>query len=172
MAEKVTIARPYAKAAFESAREHGTLAHWSDFLATASAVVADDRVAKLLLSPRVTPAELAGLIAEVCSDALDGQLPGGQFDEQMGNFLKTLAHNRRLGLLPEVATIFERLRAEVENVADVYVASAVPLEETQRRRLNGALAARLKREIRLHCEVDESLIGGAVVRCGDFVIDG
>lgn len=163
MAEKITIARPYAKAAFESAREHDTLAQWSDFLARASAVVADDRVAKLLSSPRVAPAELVALIADVCGELVD---------EQAGNFLKVLAHNRRLGLLPEVAAIFETLRAEVENVADVHVMSAVPLDEVQRQRLSAAMAKRLQRAIRLHCEVDPALIGGAVVRAGDFVLDG
>jgi F-type H+-transporting ATPase subunit delta len=167
MAEKVTIARPYAKAAFEFAREHGVLARWSDFLANASAVVTDDRVAKLLLSPRVMPADLVGVIAGVC-----GSSSGESLDVPMSNFLETLAHNRRLGLLPHVAAIFETLRADVENIADVQVASAMALDDAQRARLRDALAKRLKREIRLHVDVDPSLIGGAVVRCGDFVIDG
>lgn len=171
MAEKVTIARPYAKAAFEFAREHGVLARWSDFLANASAVVADDRVAKLLLSPRVMPADLVGVIAGVCGSS-SGESPGESLDEPMSNFLETLAHNRRLGLLPHVAAIFETLRADVENIADVQVASAMALDDAQRARLRDALAKRLKREIRLHVDVDPSLIGGAIVRCGDFVIDG
>jgi F-type H+-transporting ATPase subunit delta len=167
MAEKVTIARPYAKAAFEFAREHGVLARWSDFLANASAVVTDDRVARLLLSPRVMPADLVGVIAGVC-----GSVSGESLGEPMGNFLETLAHNRRLGLLPHVATIFETLRADVENIADVQVASAMALNDAQRARLSDALARRLKREVRLHVDIDPSLIGGAIVRCGDFVIDG
>lgn len=167
MAEKVTIARPYAKAAFEFARERGILGRWSDFLANASAVVTDDRVATLLLSPRVMPADLVDVIAGVC-----GSASGESVDEPMGNFLETLAHNRRLGLLPHVAAIFETLRADVENIADVQVASAMALNDAQRARLSDALAKRLKREVRLHVDVDPSLIGGAIVRCGDFVIDG
>jgi len=163
MAEKVTIARPYARAAFAHAREKGSFPRWSEFLANASAVVADERVERLLLDPRVTPAELAGLISDVC---------GGTLDEHTSNFLNTLAQNRRLGLLPEIATIFEALRAEVENVADVHVTSAAPLDDAQRERLTSALRKRLKRDVRLHCKVDASLIGGAVVRAGDFVIDG
>lgn len=163
MAEKVTIARPYARAAFDYAREHDALARWSEFLAKASAVVADPHVVPLLGSPHVTPAQLVELISEVCGPAVD---------EPAANFLQTLAHNRRLGLLPEVAAIFEALRAEVENVADVQVTSAVPLEDAQRERLTAALRKRLRREVRLHCAVDPSLIGGAVVRSGDFVIDG
>jgi F-type H+-transporting ATPase subunit delta len=162
MAEKVTIARPYAKAAFEHAREHNAFAPWSGMLAKAAAVVADERVARLLSSPRVTPAELVSLIADV----------SGSLDEQMRNFLETLAQNRRLGILPQVAASYELLRAEVENVADVQVTSAAPLNEAQRERLLAALRQRLKREVRMHCEVDAGLIGGAIVRAGDFVIDG
>jgi F-type H+-transporting ATPase subunit delta len=162
MAEKVTIARPYAKAAFEYAREQGRFAPWSQMLSQAGAVVADPRVARLLLNPRVTPADLVGLIADV----------GGALDEQMRNFLDTLAQNRRLGLLPEIAASYELLRAEVENVADVHVTSAAPLDDAQRQRLLAALKKRMQREVRLHCDVDATLIGGAIVRAGDFVIDG
>jgi F-type H+-transporting ATPase subunit delta len=162
MAEKVTIARPYAKAAFEHAREHQAFAPWSAMLEKAGAVVADERVAPLLSNPRVAPAELVGLIAEVC----------GTLDDRMRNFLDTLAQNRRLALLPQIAAGYELLRAEVENVADVHVTSAAALNDSQRERLLAALRKRLKREVRLHCDVDAGLIGGAIVRTGDFVIDG
>ena len=163
MAEKATIARPYAKAAFESARQHRALESWSKVLATASSVVQDERVARLLSSPKVKPEQLSGLI---------GDIAGGDLDEQTRNFLATLASNRRLGLLPEIASMYEALRAEAENTADVQVVSAVALDEAQKQRLAQALKKRLKREVRLHCEVDASLIGGAIVRAGDFVIDG
>lgn len=163
MAEKATIARPYAKAAFESARQHHALEKWSAVLATASSVVQDERVAPLLSSPRVKPEELSGLI---------GDIAGQSMDEQTRNFLGTLASNRRLVLLPEIAGMYEALRAEAENIADVQVVSAVELNEAQKQRLAAALKTRLKREVRLHCEVDASLIGGAIVRAGDFVIDG
>lgn len=163
MAEKVTVARPYAKAAFELAREQGDFARWSNVLAAAAAVVHDSRVARLLSNPRVQPSELIDLIAAASGDALH---------ESGRNFLNTLAHNRRLSVLPEVAAHFEELRAEVENIADVHVTSASELDSKQRERLSLALGKRLKREIRLHCAVDAALIGGAIVRSGDFVIDG
>ena len=163
MAEKVTIARPYAKAAFEFARERNTFARWSDALRIASAVVADPSVEKLLNSPRVAAAQLVDLIAGVAGDALD---------EKGKNFLNTLAQNRRLGLLPEIAATYETLRAEIEQVADVHVTSAVPLDAAQRAKLTAALKKRLRREVRLHESVDKTLIGGAVVRSGDMVIDG
>jgi F-type H+-transporting ATPase subunit delta len=163
MAEKITIARPYAKAAFEQARASKALDRWSNILAAAAAVVADARVAKLLSSPRVTPDQLVGFIKEVTGPALD---------EQGTNFLRTLAENRRLGLLPEIAAMYEELRAEVENIADVQITSALPLDEGQKQRLAAALRKRLKREVRLHCDIDASLIGGAIARSGDLVIDG
>jgi F-type H+-transporting ATPase subunit delta len=161
MVEKVTLARPYARAAFEAAQEHKDFERWSQMLASAATTVADTRVVKLLSSPRVQPTDLVELIAEASSA-----------DERGRNFLNTLAQNRRLGVLPEVAAIYEELRADAENVTDVHVTSAVQLDETQRARLTAALKKRLKREIRLHCAVDASLIGGAIVRAGDFVIDG
>lgn len=163
MAEKATIARPYAKAAFEYAREHQSFDRWSQVLATGAAVVSDERAAHLLTNPRVKPEDLVGLIADVC---------GGALDEHGRNFMLTLATNRRLALLPNIAEIFETLRAEVENVLDVQLVSAVQLDEAQRERMSAALKKRFKREIRLHCAIDPSLIGGAIVRAGDFVIDG
>jgi F-type H+-transporting ATPase subunit delta len=134
MAEKVTIARPYAKAAFQYARERNAFAAWSETLATASAVVADAQVKRLLSSPRVTPNELVELIAGVVGQSLD---VNGR------NFLSTLAQNRRLGLLPEIAAIYEALRAEIEQIADVEVISAAELNEAQRVRLTTALKTRL-----------------------------
>lgn len=163
MAEKATIARPYAKAAFESARERNAFERWSTVLATASLVVQDERVARLLTSPRVKPEELSGLIADIAGESMD---------QYTRNFLATLSSNRRLGLLPEIASMYEVLRAEAENTADVQVISAVELNDAQKQRLATALKKRLQRDVRLHCEVDASLIGGAIVRAGDFVIDG
>jgi F-type H+-transporting ATPase subunit delta len=163
MAERVTIARPYARAAFAHAEARRDFERWSKLLTAAATVSADEQVQKLLASPLVTPAQLASLIAE---------LVGARQDDDGFNFLSTLAQNRRLGLLPEIAAIYETLRAEVENVADVQVTSAVALETAQRDRLAQALTKRLKREVRLNCVVDASLIGGAIVRSGDLVIDG
>ncbi len=163
MAEKATIARPYARAAFEFAQTNGTFKQWSEALSIAAAVVTDPSVAKLLNHPRVTAAQLVELIAQVAGSSLDGSAQ---------NFVATLAHNRRLGLLPHIAKMYEVLRADVERVADVDVISAVPLDAAQQQRLTAALQIRLKRSVRLHCSVDASLMGGAIVRSGDLVIDG
>ncbi|HET9693642.1 MAG TPA: F0F1 ATP synthase subunit delta [Steroidobacteraceae bacterium] len=163
MAERATVARPYAKAAFAYAREQGRLDAWSGWLGTARATVLSDEYAAFERSPGVQTRQLLELVAGVCGDALDANARA---------FLDLLAENGRLGYLPEIAERFEELKAEDANVADVAVTSAVQLDAAQRERLAGALRARLRRDVRLHCTVDPSLIGGAVVRSGDMLIDG
>jgi F-type H+-transporting ATPase subunit delta len=163
MADKSTIARPYAKAAFEEARDRGRLGPWSQALRTAAAVVGDARVEALLGNPRVTPEELAALVIDIA---------GPQLDEEGRNFVRTLADNRRLALLPEISAIFDELKGEAEGVIDVTVTSAAPLNDSQRSKLAAALQRRLGRTVRLQCATDPALIGGAVLRAGDLVIDG
>ena len=163
MAERATIARPYARAAFAYARKGNVLAAWSDALNGAAIVVSDLRVRKLIGNPKISATQVLDFIADIL---------GGKLDSNVRNFLDELQRNRRLNLLPEVAAMFEAMRADVENVADVQVTSAVALDDTQRQRLSTAMKKRLKKDVRLHCDVDASLIGGAVIRSGDFVIDG
>jgi F-type H+-transporting ATPase subunit delta len=162
-ADKTTIARPYARAAFEEARGHKVLGPWSESLQRAAAVVKDPRVQNLLGNPAVTNSELAQFVID---------LAGPQLDEQGRNFVQTLAENRRLAYLPEISTLFDELKDEAEGVVDVTVTSAAPLDNGQRDALSAALQRRLKRQVRLHCETDPSLLGGAVLRAGDLVIDG
>jgi len=125
--------------------------------------VQDPRVRRLLGNPAVSNAEMAKLV---------GDLAGPQLDGQGRNFVQTLAENRRLAYLPEISSLFDELKDEAEGVIDVTVTSAAPLEAGQREALTSALQRRLKRQIRLHCETDPSLLGGAVLRAGDLVIDG
>ena len=163
MADRLTIARPYARAAFAEARKNGGLGPWSEALQAAALVVQDPRVATLLDNPRVTPQELAQLV--------DG-IAAPQLGELGANFVRTLADNHRLGYLPEIAELFDTLKDAAEGVADVTLTSATPLDETRRAKISAALERRLKRKIRLHCATDPALIGGAVLRAGDLVIDG
>jgi F-type H+-transporting ATPase subunit delta len=163
VAEHATIARPYARAAFESAQQAGALASWGDVLARASAVIGDARVVPLLDSPRVTHAALVDFVCEIA---------GVGADAHQRNFLQLLAENRRLELLPEIALQYEALRADVENTVEVTVTSAQALTPEQSAKFAAALQKRLKRTVRLHAEVDPALIGGAIVRAGDFVVDG
>jgi F-type H+-transporting ATPase subunit delta len=163
VAERATIARPYAKAAFEYARDAKALAQWSQGLKAAAEIVADPRVAPLARSPQWPAAELVNLITDVAGDRLDAG---------MQNFVRVLAENHRLLLLPEIAVHYEMLRSAVENTIDVEVVSAVPLDAAQAEKLERALSTRLKRRVRMQNAVDSTLLGGAVVRAGDLVIDG
>jgi F-type H+-transporting ATPase subunit delta len=163
VAERATIARPYAKAAFEYARAASATAPWSCGLKTAAQIVADKRVAPLTKSPQWSPMDLGGLIAAVA---------GADLNAAMQNFIAILAENHRLLLLPEISALYEELRSEVENTVDVEVISAVALNADQRAKLAQALSTRLKRKVRMQNSVDATLLGGAVVRAGDLVIDG
>ena len=166
MAEKATIARPYARAAFEHAREHGALEAWSQLLAVGAAVAATPGAEALFGNPRVGAGALVALIADTAA----GQ--GVAVDAAARNFLGVLAHAHRLGFLPEIAAQYQARRAEVENTVDVTVTTALALTAAQRATLEAALGKRFGRRIRLHEEVDATLVGGAVVRSGDLVIDG
>jgi F-type H+-transporting ATPase subunit delta len=163
VAERATIARPYAKAAFEYARAANAFVEWSQGLRQAAEIVADPRVAPLTKSPQWTAANLVSLITDVA---------GAKLNAGMQNFVRVLAENHRLLLLPEIAGHYEALRSAVENTVDVEVVSAVPLDATQADKFKKALSTRLKRQVRMQNSVDATLLGGAVVRAGDLVIDG
>lgn len=163
MADKTTIARPYAKAAFSQARLNSGLGPWSEALHIGAAMVKDPRVDTLLGNPLVTPGELAQLVIDIA---------GPELAEHGQNFIRTLAENRRLAYLPEISVLFDELKDEAEGIVDVTVTSAAPLDAAQQKTLSAALERRLKRAVRLHCETDPALIGGAVLRAGDLVIDG
>lgn len=163
MAETATTARPYAQAAFAAARAAKDLPGWSAFLANAGAVLADARVRPLVGNPRVPAAQLVGFVLELAGAAGDGP---------QGNFLRLLAENRRLTLLPAIAAQYAVLRAAAEGQADVQVVSALPLTGEQEQKLVAVLQQRLGRQVRLHVEIDKGLIGGAIVRHGDLVFDG
>ena len=163
MAERITIARPYAKAVFQLARSQKRLPQWSEALRATARVIADPRVGALLGNPGVSTGQLVELVAGVAAASLN---------EQGHNLIATLAANRRLGFLPEIAARFEQLRAEAERTVDVTVTSAVELSRTQQQQYTEAMHKRLDREVRLHCRIDPKLLGGAVVRADDLVIDG
>ncbi len=168
MAERATIARPYAKAAFEYARAANAFASWSQGLKTAAEIVADPRVAALTKDPRWQGEDMVKFIGAVAG----GAVAGSKLDAGMQNFLRVLAENRRLLVLPEIAANYEVLRSAVENTVEVEVTSAVKLNDAQIEKLKAALGTRLKRQVRMQNSVDASLLGGAVVRAGDLVIDG
>jgi F-type H+-transporting ATPase subunit delta len=166
MADRSTIARPYAKAAFAQASASGALDAWSTLLDRGAACVTDPRIAALIGSPKATPAQLAELVTDIAGAGSTGIDAGGR------NFLRLLAENRRLGFLPEIAGRFQVLKDESEGLVDVQVTSAAPMAGNELQEISEALAKRFKRKVRVHTQVDPSLIGGAVVRAGDTVIYG
>jgi F-type H+-transporting ATPase subunit delta len=163
MAELTTLARPYAKAAFEYAREHDALGQWSQELALAAAVSADARLARQLASPSQTAAEQVALLVRVCDEQLSAPLR---------NFLAVLADNKRLALLPQIAVLFEAMRAAHERAVEVELVSAYELDEAVTQRLRQALEKKLERSVKLRSTTDASLLGGVLIRAGDLVIDG
>jgi F-type H+-transporting ATPase subunit delta len=163
MAEAATIARPYAKAAFMSARDTKALPAWSEALRKSSGLAADSGVADLLTNPKMSIDQVVSIFAG---------LGGNAIDAHWQNFVRLLAENKRLELLPDIMAQFETLRAQYENELDVQVTSAVAMSEAQRMKLAAALKTRFKRDIRMSTSIDPTLLGGAVIRAGDLVIDG
>lgn len=163
MAERITIARPYAKAAFQHAREAGALEAWSGVLQGASLAVAEPSLAPLLTHPRVDKRRIAEI---VCA--------AGQGDKVAGaaNFFQILAENQRLGLVTEIAELFEELRREHESRAEIHIRSATDLSSAQIELITQAMKRRLGRDVAVVAEIDADLIGGAVITVDDQVIDG
>ncbi len=163
MAEKSTIARPYAQAAFDLAQEKNDLKTWSDMLRLCAMIIRDEQVSRLIGNPGISKNALVGLILKVAGDRLN----------TVGrNFIRVLANNGRLNVLSEIASLYEQHRADAERRVDAEVISAFPLSDTQQQALAASLKKRLGREVRLTASTDASLIGGAIVRAGDLVIDG
>jgi F-type H+-transporting ATPase subunit delta len=163
MAELSTIARPYAKAAFEYARENSSLVEWSEQLTIVAAVVGDESMEPVLGNPGLTAAQQAQTLNDVCGEAIGPQVQ---------NFLVILASNKRLSLLPEIHTQFEQHKANQEKSVDVEVISAFEVAEETKDKLAEALGKKLERKVRVSSSIDEDLLGGVLIRAGDLVIDG
>ena len=172
MADHNTIARPYAKAVFEVAQENAAVAELSASLNAAAALFEDGRIADFLTRPSLDNEQrlsfLQGLFAKVIGDG--SVFAGG--NKHGDNFLKLLLEYRRVAVLPEIAVHFEALKAQVENSVDAVITSASKLSSEQVNEMAAALKARLGRDVRVETQIDENLIGGAVIRAGDVVIDG
>jgi F-type H+-transporting ATPase subunit delta len=163
MAELSTLARPYAQAVFQLAQDRNELATWSHRLHLLATIAVDPQTRVLLDDPRLARARLEGLFIEVAGEALD----------VMGrNLVRVLSENNRLALLAEIAAQYEILKAEAENTVQAELVAAQPVSEAKQAQICEALKKRLGREVELRCSIDERLIGGAVIRAGDLVIDG
>jgi F-type H+-transporting ATPase subunit delta len=162
MAELATLARPYANAVFDLAKSSGDLDRWSrmlNFLALASEA---PKVRQMFDSPDLPAEAKARKLAEIC---------GEELDQRGRNLVGLLAQNKRLNVIPELREQFEARKAEAERVLDVEVVTAYELSQEQTDKLRQALASRFDREVQLTGRVDPAVIGGAVIRAGDTVID-
>lgn len=161
MSDLTTIARPYAKAAFDFAVEKQQLTQWSEMLAFAAEVTNNEQMKELLTSS-ASAEKLAEIFIAIC---------GEQFDEFGQNLLKVMAENGRLRAIPDVFEQFVALKKEYEKEIEVEVISATELSEQQLSDISNKLEQRLERKVQLNCSVDETLLGGVVIRAGDLVID-
>jgi F-type H+-transporting ATPase subunit delta len=163
MAEAITIARPYANAVFSIANEKGELKAWSELLAVLSQCIEDDDIASMIASPSVTDEQVIELLANITGETMS---------DEARHFLMLLSENNRLSLLNDIAVIYEELRAEAEQVMTADVSAAKALTPEQEANISAALKKRTGRDVTLNVEVDDSLLGGAIIRAGDLIIDG
>lgn len=163
MSDNTTAARPYAKAAFEIAQADSKQSEWSDVLALLSQVINNNDMQDVLDSPHMGAADKGGLLIDISSDGLS---------DNHRNFVKLLAENGRLALMPEISVLYEELRAEAESKIEATVTSAYPLTDAQQQSMTEALKKKLGCDVTLVTQTDSTLIGGAVIKAGDLVIDG
>ena len=163
MSDISTTARPYARAVFESSRANATQTKWSESLALMSLVANDPTMNDVLDNPKATKVQKGELFASVCGDKID---------DNGKNLIMLLAENNRLSELPVITELFEALRSADEGIVEAQVTSALPLDSDQESVLKESLKKKLGSDVSLTTSVDESLIGGVIVKAGDMVIDG
>jgi len=158
-----TFARPYAKAIFELAQEENTFAKWSEMLHRAAMIASDEQFHSLEKDPRFSTLELVALFDSIGKDINS---------DEMKSFIRILGKFERLALLPEIVLLYEEMRAFAERVVNVEIISAQPLNDKDQERFAQVLKKRMNCNISLDCQVDNSILGGAIIRAGDLVIDG
>ena len=163
MAEKSTIARPYAEAVFQTADAAKQLKEWSAMLQTVAMIAADADMQNIIGNTSVNKEEVAQLVIDVAGDVMN---------DSGCNLVKLLAENHRLDVVAEISEQFETLKAEAEKTVEAEIVSAMEVSVAQQSMIADKLKARLGREVSLKCRIDESLMGGAIIKAGDMVIDG
>jgi len=163
MAELTTIARPYAQAVFRHAQENDRLDQWSTMLVTAASVIQDTAMREVIASARLSREQITDMLIDICAEAVD---------EQGRNLVRLLDENDKLTLLPEIAVVYEHYRAEAEQTIEAEMVSAFPVSEAQQEKITAALVKRLGSKVSLDISVDQTLLGGAIIRAGDMIIDG
>jgi F-type H+-transporting ATPase subunit delta len=162
MQENITIARPYARAVFEQGKADGELEQWSGMLQLLRQVVADAAMQALIKNPKVDNRQMADIVFDIC---------GAKLNQQGKNFVRVLIDAGRLSVVEQIYKLFVEQKAIAEGVAGVEVISAYPLEEQQQEKIRQMMARRLGKKIELTTRIDQGLIGGAIIRTGDSVID-
>ena len=163
MSKNRTFARPYAKAAFELAQSEKNLAKWSQMLEEASLIASDKQVGPLAKDPLFGTQQLVELYLSIGKE---------DFSSEMQNFIALLGKFKRLNLLPEIASLYEEMRAKAERVVGVTLISAQPLSGQDEERFLNALKNRMNCNIDLQCQIDKTIIGGAIIQAQDLIIDG
>ena len=163
MIELATLARPYSEAVFKRAAETKTTKEWSHALAFLSGVMDDEQISLAAHNPRVEREEFVRVLLSICE---------GQISDEGRNFVKLLIQNNRLNLVQQIGRLYEELRAENEGYIEVNIRTAFSLSKADQQHLAESLEKSLSKNVRLHVEVDDSLIGGVLIRAGDKVIDG
>ncbi len=163
MSELTTAARPYARAAFAYAEENGVVDHWADMLSFCAAVADDEIMQTALDQPTLNRQQKGELFNQVCADKLN---------DKGKNFVLMLAENDRIALLPDIAVLFHHYQSDAEGAIDAQLISALEVSEQQVQAIAASLTKRLGKKVSLTTQLDQSLIGGAVIRAGDMVIDG
>lgn len=163
MSELTTAARPYARAAFAYASDNGVIAQWAEMLSFCAAIADDATMKAALDQPTLNRQQKGDLFNQVCADKLN---------DHGKNFIKLLAENDRIALLPDIAVLFHHYQSEAEGAIDAELISALDVNEQQVQAIAASLTKRLGKKVSLTTKIDESLIGGAVIRAGDMVIDG
>ena len=162
MQENITSARPYARAVFEQARAEGELGLWSGMLDLLVRIVSDPLMRTLIKNPKVSHDQLTNILLDIC---------GSSFNEKGKNFVRILVESRRLSVAGEIHRLYEKYKASAEGIAGVEVITAYPLEDSQHEQIKQIMTRRLGKKIEITTHVDQSLIGGAIIRAGDSVID-
>jgi F-type H+-transporting ATPase subunit delta len=162
MAERLTLARPYAEAVFLLAQEDNDLSGWATLLKNLAMIARDERMKDIFGNPAIADDTVFALLSDIV----------GKLDKRPENFVRVLMENGRLALLPEISSLYDALRSEAEASVDVVVTSAMKMDSKQEASLVSMLEKKLGKKIQLTSMVDAALIGGIVIRAGDLVIDG
>lgn len=163
MAELTTVARPYAKAAFEVARDTSQVTEWANMLSVLASAVSDPKLAQAMQNPAFSAEEKANALADVCNEVMT---------DQGKRYITSLAENKRLPLLPAISVLFNQFKLNYEKAVDVQLTSAFALSAEQEQAISTSLGKKLDRKVNLTTETNADLIGGVVIRTGDLIIDG